>query len=86
MTTKLTYEPTFLTKDGFEINKGDFIKITGEYGTRFKFQYITTNTESGSTWVDCFEMHRGQAGAFRSFNTDRIKRIPTRGKRAKRVI
>ena len=62
--------------DGFTIVKGDLIKIKGEYGVRFKFESLTTNTESGAQWADCFEVFRGQVGAFRSFKSDRIKRIP----------
>ena len=60
----------------FKIEKGDLIKIIGEYGMRFKFESITTNKTTGATWVDCFETHRGQTGAFRSFVIDRVKRIP----------
>lgn len=83
---QLSYEPVYVTQDGFEISSGDLIKVHGEYGTRFKFRSLTTNTETNSQWIDCFEVFRGQVGAFRSFKTERVKRIPTRGKRAKRVI
>jgi len=71
--------------DGFTISQGDLFKVKGEYGIRFKFYSLTTNLETGSSWVDCFEIIRGQVGAFRSFKPDRIKRIPQKGKRAKRV-
>jgi hypothetical protein len=60
----------------FTIEKGDLIKISGEYGTKFKFLSITTNTETGSFWVDCIETYRGQSGPLRSFTIDRVKRIP----------
>lgn len=83
--TKFLQSPEFVTDDGFLISAGDFIKIKGEYGVKFKFQSFTTNSETGATWVDCFETFRGAAGAFRSFRTERVKRIPQRGKRAKRV-
>lgn len=86
MAKNLTHESSYVTADGFEINQGDMIKIKGEYGVQFKFWSLTTNHDSGSVWVDCFEVFRGKAGAFRSFRTDRIKRIPKRGKRAKRVV
>jgi hypothetical protein len=69
--------------DGFIISQGDLIKVKGEYGVRFKFSSLTTNTDSGAQWVDCFEVFRGQVGAFRSFKSDRIKRIPK--KRVKKV-
>jgi hypothetical protein len=71
--------------DGFEIVKDDMFKVKGEYGSRFKFYSLTTNIETGAQWIDCFEIVRGQLGAFRSFKSDRIKRIPQKGKRAKRV-
>jgi hypothetical protein len=82
--TKFSKVP-YMVVDGFEIKKGDLIKIKNEYGTKFKFDCITTNTETGVFWVDCFEMHRNQCGNYRSFAVDRVKRIPQRGKRAKRV-
>jgi hypothetical protein len=84
--TNLIYESAWITEDGFEIKQGDLIKVQGEYGTRFKFQSLTRNADNTSVWVDCFEIFRGQVGAFRSFRIERVKRIPTRGKRAKRVI
>lgn len=82
----LSYNPVFLTDDGFEIKQGDLIKIKGEYGLKFKFYALTTNTITTAQWIDCFEVSRGQVGAFRSFRTERLKRVPTRGKRAKRVV
>lgn len=62
----------------FVIERGDLIKIAGEYGTKFKFESITTNPANGAVWVDCFETYRGRSGAYRSFTTDRVKRIPKR--------
>lgn len=79
-----TTEPT-LDIDGFTIQAGDIIKVQGEYGSRFRFVGVTTNTITGASWVDCYEVISGVASVFRSFSKDRIKRIPQRGKRAKRV-
>jgi hypothetical protein len=62
----------------FVIEKGDLIKVKGEYGTRFKFHSLVTNTSTGSQWVDCFEMQKGSATAYRSFKIDKIKRIPVK--------
>ena len=70
--------------DGFVISQGEIIKIKGEYGVKFKFSSLTTNTESGAQWIDCFEVFRGQVGACRSFTSDRIKRIPK--KRVKKNV
>ena len=75
----------YMELDGFPINVGDTIKVKGEYGTKFKFVGVTTNELTGSQWVDCFEIFRGKAQQFRAFKEDRIKRVPQRGKRAKRV-
>lgn len=73
--------------DGFIIEKGELIKIKDEWGMRFKFDGLVTNTETGAQWVDCFEMYRGRAGVLRAFRLERVKRIPKkRGKRrAKRT-
>lgn len=72
--------------DGFEIVRGDLIKVVGQYGLKFKFHSLVTNTDSGAVWVDCFEVFRGSSSQFRSFNPSLVKRIPQRGKRAKRVV
>jgi len=61
---------------------GDIIKIDGEHGGRFKFHSLVTNTETGSQWIDCFELHKSLVSAWRSFKSDRIKPIPIkRGRR-----
>jgi hypothetical protein len=74
-----------LTIDNFTIQKGDIIKIKDEWGMRFKFDSLVTNTETGSQWVDCYEVHKARSGVLRSFRIDRVKRIPKRrGRRAKR--
>ena len=76
----------YMESKGFEIRAGEIIKVHGEYGARFKFVGVTTNDLTGSTWVDCFEIIGGVPSFFRSFKEERIKRIPKRGKRAKRVV
>lgn len=75
--TKFSRE-TVVEVDGFDIEKGDLIKIRGEYGVRFKFDSLVTNTETGVQWIDCFEVFRGQVGCWRSFRVEKIKRIPKR--------
>ena len=55
---------------------GDIIKISGEYGSRFKFDSLVTNRETGSQWIDCFEFSKNSVSACRSFRSDRIKLIP----------
>jgi hypothetical protein len=83
--TKFETEESF-DLDGFRINAGDIIKVKGEYGSKFKVRGLTTNTETGAQWVDTFELIRGVSSQFRAFKLDRIKRVPNRGRRAKRVV
>lgn len=74
--THLQRLPELILPDGKIIKQGDIFKVSGEYGLRFRFYSLTTNSMTGAEWIDCFEMFRGHAGAFRSFKRDRIKRIP----------
>lgn len=67
-----------------EVNKGDTIKVAGQYGCTFKFYSLTTNVDTGKQWVDCFELHRGITGMWRSFNPEDIKVVRTVKKRVKR--
>ena len=83
--TKFHREPTVIV-DGFEIAQGDIIKIHGEHGLKFKFNALVTNTETGVKWIDCLEMQKGVAGGWRSFYVERVKRVPIKRKRAKRVV
>jgi hypothetical protein len=76
----------YMEVDGFPIHAGDIIKVKGEYGSKFKFVGITTNELTGASWVDCFEVIRGVPSVFRSFKQERVKRVPKRGRRAKRVV
>jgi hypothetical protein len=66
--------------DGFIIESGDIIKIKGQYGSKFIFQGLITNRETGVQWVDCIELDKGQPGPFRSFYPQDVKRIPKRRK------
>jgi hypothetical protein len=84
ISTKFSRQTSVIV-DGFEINRGDIIKIKDEHGGKFKFDHFVTNTETGATWVDCFEIINKVPSVFRSFKVERVKRIPTRGKRSKRV-
>jgi uncharacterized protein YqgV (UPF0045/DUF77 family) len=85
---KVELEPTKffrfpeVTIDGFTLEKGEIIKVQDEWGMRFKFDSLVTNTETGAQWVDCFEVYKARTGVLRSFKVERIKRIPKkRGKR-----
>lgn len=76
--THLQRIPELTLPDGKVIVQGELFKVSGEYGLRFKFYSLTINSVTGAEWIDCFEVFRGQVGAFRSFKSDRIKRIPKR--------
>lgn len=69
----------------FTISRGDIIKIEGEHGVKFKFDSLVTDPRTGSVWVDCFELEKGLVAKYRSFATERVKRIPTRRKRVNRT-
>jgi hypothetical protein len=69
----------------FTILQGDIIRITGEYGLKFQFDCIVTNTRNGSVWVDCYELDKGRVRMLRAFTIDRIKRIPQRRPRKAKV-
>jgi hypothetical protein len=85
---KPTYFETipYMNIQGFEINAGDIIKVHGQHGSKFKFIGITKNNLTGSQWVDCFEIINGVSSVFRSFSEDKVKRVPTKGRRRKRVV
>lgn len=69
----------------FTILQGDIIRIAGEYGLKFQFDCIVTNTRNGAVWVDCYELDKGRVRMLRAFTIDRIKRIPVRRKRVSRT-
>ena len=74
-----------ITVDNFIIEKGDMIKVKNQWGMRFKFDCLVTNSETGAQWIDCFEVHKMRTGVLRSFRLEDVKRIPKRrGKRRAR--
>jgi hypothetical protein len=81
--TRFSREPSMIC-DGFEVVRGDIIKVSGQYGLKFKFDSVVTNKDTGAKWVDCFELYRGVSQCFRSFDLNQIKRIPQKGKRSVR--
>lgn len=66
---------------GAIIEPGEIFRVDGEHGLRFKFYSLTTNKETGVSWVDCFEVYKARSGVMRSFYVERIKKIPVRRKR-----
>lgn len=72
--------------DGFELSPGSLFKVRGQHGGKFKFHSFVTNTITGAQWVDCFELMSGTPSVFRSFKLENLKRIPTKGRRSRRVV
>jgi len=71
-----------ITVNARVVSRGDTIKIIGEYGKKFKFHSLVTNTKTGAQWIDCFQIEKNMITSCRSFNSDRIKLIPIkRGRR-----
>lgn len=78
-------QDSMVTDSGHLVEKGDFIKVSGQHGLTFKFQNLTTNPKNNLTWVDCFEIQRGMTGPSRSFRPSDVKPVVKRGKRVKRT-
>lgn len=83
---KYVREQEYTLDTGRTIEHGEIIKISGEYGSKFKFLEHVVNTENGAEWIDCFELRNGVNSGWRSFRPDRIKPLPkTRRRRTKNV-
>lgn len=76
--------PEFTMPDGRVIERGEIVKIAGEWGGKFKFHEHVTRTDTGIDWIDCFEMVKGHSSGWRSFRTERLKPIPIRKRRKKK--
>lgn len=90
---RFEYQDSWTNPEGFEILKGDYIKIkgknsfgVGEWGITFKVNKFCLNVETGQRWVDCYEMYRGRAGGTRSFPLERIKRIPKKRTKKAKIV
>jgi hypothetical protein len=70
----------------FTIVQGDIIKIQDEHGRKFKFDSVVTNTETGAMWIDCFEVQKATSGQYCSFAIERVKRIPARRGKRKKIV
>lgn len=76
--TKFYREPEAVLPTGRKIERGDMIRVSGEHGLRFRFDSLVTNVETGSQWIDCFEIHKARTGVLRSFRSERVKPMPKR--------
>lgn len=77
-------DPFIKTPTYGNIEHGDIVRVSGEYGMRFVFSAHVINRITGSEWLDCWELHRGQKAGLRSFKPDRVKPTKKRRKRGKR--
>jgi hypothetical protein len=57
--TKFFRYPEITGRRIYTIEKGELIKVKDEWGMRFKFDSLVTNTETGAQWVDCFRGLQG---------------------------
>lgn len=62
------------------LERGEEVRIRGERGVRFRFVSLTTNAETGVTWVDVVEVFRGVGGVMRAFRLDRVIPLPRKRK------
>lgn len=79
--SKFYREPEAILPTGRKIERGDMIRVSGEHGLRFRFDSLVTNKETGSQWIDCFEVYKARTGVLRSFKADRVKPMPKRRRR-----
>ena len=77
--------PEYTLEGGRTILAGEVIKITGIWGTKFKFKEYVVRTDSGKEWIDCYELEKGVKCGLRSFYPDRIKPMPTRKRRNRKT-
>lgn len=84
---KETY--SFLTKVPYatfgneQISAGEIIKIDGIQGTKFRFDSHVTNTRTGDTWVDVYELEGDQPVRARAFHTSKVRLVKKRGRRTR---
>jgi hypothetical protein len=77
--------PEYTLENGRKISEGEVIKISGIWGTKFKFKEHVIRTDNGKEWIDCYELEKGVNCGLRSFYPEKIKPIPTRKRRNKKL-
>lgn len=80
--SKFDTTPEFLI-NGKQVVKGDIIKIANAHGRKFKVIGLTTNNNTGKSWVDCYELVKGVPAATCSFYPERVKPIKKRKRHAR---
>lgn len=78
-------ESSYTMPDGRVIEDGEIIKIVDEWGSKFKFKEHVQRTDNGVEWIDCFQIIGGQLAGWRSFKPDRIKPMPKKREKKKKV-
>jgi hypothetical protein len=77
--------PEYTLESGRTITEGEIIKIDGVWGTKFKFKEHVIRTDNGKEWIDCYELEKGVNCGLRSFYPEKIKPIPIRKRRNKKL-
>jgi hypothetical protein len=77
--------PEYTLESGRTITEGEVIKIDGVWGTKFKFKEHVIRTDNGKEWIDCYELEKGVNCGLRSFYPEKIKPIPVRKRRNKKL-
>jgi hypothetical protein len=74
-------QPEYTLESGRTVTEGEIIKISGVWGTKFKFKEHVVRTDNGKQWIDCYELEKGVRCGLRSFYPERIKLISKRRKK-----
>lgn len=69
----MTYnrEDTYQLSPRVMLRRGDTVKVRGEYGKRFTFEYVVTNPTTGDQWLDVRDTRTHK---LRAFYPDRVVR------------
>lgn len=78
--------PEYTLNSGRTISEGEVIKISGIWGTKFRFKEHVIRTDNGKEWIDCYEIEKGLNCGLRSFYPERIKPMPIRKRRKKNPV
>ena len=78
--------PSYTMPGGRVVESGEVIKIDGEWGSKFKFKEHVVRIDSGTEWIDCFQIIGGQLSGWRSFKPDRIKPMKKSRRKTKKAV
>jgi hypothetical protein len=76
----------YTLESGRTVSEGEIIKISGVWGTKFKFKEYVVRTDNGKEWIDCYELEKGVRCGLRSFYPEKIKPMPIRKRRNRKSL